>query len=128
MEPVNNVCSGIPDVSIGAPPGKENEIMPLPAVMGLHHSGMPVIVSRWQPTPEELNALADGGSVYLYVFSGVMVPVMLTTDAPVGVTQYLGAAPQIISPDHPDYARMAVAKIDPPGPPDPPRTPFRRVG
>lgn len=139
MEPAKNVCAGIVDTEIGAPPGHENEILPLPAAIGLHHTGMPMIISRWALTPEERQAIYDGADIYLHVFSRQMVPVMLTTEAPVVVpifeAEHNVPRPIILTPDHPQYYRYApqsaipsAPDAGPPGPPSPPRPPFHRVG
>lgn len=109
MYPVKDVIPGTPDTNIGAPPGQEDEIQPLPAAIGPHHSGMPMIVSRWRPTPAERAAIAAGGDVFLHVFSRVMVPVLVTTDQPIWAGD--GKRLVILTPDHPDYAGLTA----PPG-------------
>lgn len=40
------------------------------------------MISSWQPTPAELKALNEGGSVYLTVLGSAHPPVMLTTIDP----------------------------------------------
>lgn len=111
MEPVNNAVACIPDTNIGAPPGQEEQVQPLPAAMGTHYTGMPIIVSRWKLTPHERQAIVDGGDVYLCVFSPVMVPVMLTTDRPIAGYKGIGGPMVILTPDHPDYGMLT----SPPG-------------
>lgn len=55
-----------------APPGKEGE------VRDLHIAEIDgCCVSRWEPTPAEMEMLAAGGSVELWVMGG-QPPVMLT--------------------------------------------------
>lgn len=39
--------------------------------------GLPVMISAWQPTPEELHALVHGASVYLQVVGQGHPPVCL---------------------------------------------------
>jgi hypothetical protein len=85
--------------------------MPLPAAIGTHYTGMPLIVSRWKLTPEERQAVANGGDLFLCVFSGVMVPVMLTTDKPSAVRNGTNGPVVIMTPDHPDYKGLTA----PPG-------------
>jgi hypothetical protein len=58
-------------LTMKAPPGSEGE------VRDLHVSVVDgCYVSRWEPTPRELQILCDGGSVELWVM-GSQPPVML---------------------------------------------------
>lgn len=59
-----------------APPGKEGEVRDLHV---LAQDGC--CVSRWEPTPGELEVLNNGGSVELWVMGG-QPPVMLTVARP----------------------------------------------
>jgi hypothetical protein len=106
---VKDVVVGMPDKLIGAPPGHEDDIIPLPATIGKHHSGMPLIVSRWHPTEDERQAIAAGGDIFLTAFSSVMIPVMLTTAQPIAIRNANG--PVILTPAHPDYETLTA----PPG-------------
>lgn len=59
-----------------APPGKEGEVRDLHVLVT---DGC--CVSRWEPTPRELEALNRGGSIELWVM-GVQPPVMLAVAEP----------------------------------------------
>lgn len=43
---------------------------------------MPVMVSRWQPTPEEISAIMSGAGIYLTVCGTSHPPVMLDVRRP----------------------------------------------
>lgn len=107
MEPVKNVIPGIQDTEIAPPPGEEETVLPLPAVITLNHDGWPVIISRFQLQPHEREAIARGEDVYLYVFAPQMVPVIMTTDKPLVGTRGIGGPQTIVLPDNPDYPMLA---------------------
>ena len=57
--------------TFGAPVGHNHEALPcetLSVTVGRDDSGMPVMASFWQPTPEELESLNAGRPVILYVY------------------------------------------------------------
>ena len=60
--------------SFGAPSGMEEEVAALPVFKGIIN-GMPGNMSAWKPSPEELEALNNGGLVYLTIY-GVGHPVV----------------------------------------------------
>lgn len=62
---------------LGAPPGWDQGDLPcgaLPVTRG-EHEGMPVRVSFWQPTAEEIEAIKSGAMVTLWVY-GAFHPVV----------------------------------------------------
>lgn len=68
---------------LGAPKGWDHGSLPcgaLPVTQG-EHDGIPVRVSFWQPTPEELRALQDGAMVTLWVYGAFHPPVAVGVDA-----------------------------------------------
>lgn len=58
----------------------QGQCMGLPILDTTDAHGNPVMVSAWQPTPDELRALNAGAPVYLWVYSVGHPPVMLTVD------------------------------------------------
>ena len=42
--------------------------------------GMPFIVMGYKPTPEELEELKEGGTIYLSIIGDLLPPHLLTTD------------------------------------------------
>lgn len=69
---------------LGRPAGTDDQDCgPLPivrAVVALPSGAeAPCVVSCWQPTPEEIEALADGGRIYLHVLGHTMPPVIVST-------------------------------------------------
>lgn len=81
MKPVN-----FPEAehSLGRPSDmKDDECGPLPVAHGLidvgENGSFPVVISAWQLTPEELEALNKGGHLYLHVLGKTMAPVILST-------------------------------------------------
>lgn len=68
---------------IGRPPGySEEEVGGLPALIDSSDVRFPAIRSYWQPSGEELKALADGAYIELEVIAHQMVPVALNIVAP----------------------------------------------
>lgn len=49
--------------------------------------GTPLIVSYWKPSYEDLQALNNGGGIYLMITTNVQPPVCLQTESPFGVEQ-----------------------------------------
>lgn len=43
---------------------------------------MPTIISKWQPSKEDIEAITNGEAVYLYITGGSMPPVSLGTENP----------------------------------------------
>jgi hypothetical protein len=44
--------------------------------------GTPVIISYWKPSYEDLQALNNGGGIYLMITANVQPPVSLLTESP----------------------------------------------
>ena len=63
---------------LGAPPDWQPEhgyCQALPVTRAQTAEGLPVVVSFWRPSAEDLAQLAAGGLVALHVFGGAMPPV-----------------------------------------------------
>jgi len=62
----------------------DDDVKQLPVMVGKHPlpSGKNALalVSRWTPTPEERQAIADGADIYLHVLSKNQPPVLLATE------------------------------------------------
>lgn len=71
---------------IGKPKGSTDEqCTSLPAYVGTednHGEKWPVIISCFEPTPAELEALNKGGKIWLRAYTYQMVPVYLGVDNP----------------------------------------------
>lgn len=67
---------------LGAPKGWDQTELPCGAlpVTRVVADGVPHVVSFWQPTPEELKALAAGAPVELWVVGHTMPPVALAVE------------------------------------------------
>lgn len=66
------------NLTLGPPEGKtEDQVGSLRVYSDGEH-----IISRWKPTGDELKALVNGGSLWLWVGGKAMPPVSLTTDHP----------------------------------------------
>lgn len=71
------------NATYGPPKGFDpSQVVPIPAYMGEvrggNCDGQMITVVCWKPTYEELQALVEGGGVYLTMFGG-LAPHMLTT-------------------------------------------------
>ena len=53
--------------NLGAPEGCEDVCVSLPIIDTIDDNGFPVMVSCWEPTPEEAEALANGARILLLV-------------------------------------------------------------
>lgn len=49
-------------------------------VVGGSVDGMPVVVTAWMPSPEDIAALAAGRPLYVSIIGGFLPPHMVTTD------------------------------------------------
>lgn len=67
-----------------APKGCEESCSDLPMTV-CQIEGLPVLVSFWQPTAEELQALANGGAVMLHVYGQMHPMVYLSVEPLTGV-------------------------------------------
>lgn len=66
----------------GKPAGwTDEECGTLPAFLGTRE-GRPVIITKWQPSLEDLNELNNGGAIYLEIVSGCLPPIDLYTENP----------------------------------------------
>lgn len=71
--------------TLGAPPDWDEERDGLCGglpILDTMEGGQPVMISAWQPTPEELLALMAGASVYLKVVGRGHPPVMVWVETP----------------------------------------------
>ncbi len=64
------------DCVMSAPPGMEEAVDPLSVVMGTME-GVPMVVSCWKPTREELDEITRTGRVWLMILGDTMPPVYL---------------------------------------------------
>lgn len=67
---------------LGAPPDWDQGSLPCSAIPVTKATleGSPVIISFWQPTPEEVQQLANGGLIALWVIGDTMPPVSLNVE------------------------------------------------
>lgn len=68
------------------------DCMDLKTWRGNQQDGTPVVISKFQPSKEDLEELNRGGSIYLYVIGVSMPPVSLQTENPF---YYLDNPPEI---------------------------------
>lgn len=62
--------------------GKSQGYIGLPikdTILGVDGGEFPVMISAWEPTPEDLRALNEGGKIYLAVFGTSHPPVLMST-------------------------------------------------
>ncbi len=45
-------------------------------------NGTPVIISKWQPSKEDIEAINRGEGIYLYIIGAGMPPVSICTESP----------------------------------------------
>jgi hypothetical protein len=95
----------IADMDLVAPPGWEPrtyaedqpEYLPLPTLVSMDAAGR--VVSRWQPTAEERQRIAEGADVYVTVmtFHGPLQPQLVTVGgaplAPIPESERIEAKP-----------------------------------
>lgn len=68
--------------------GTEDRVEPLKVIKAF----MPdlnsyVLISEWEPTPQERQAIANGANIHLHVMGEVMPPAALTVSEPVLLRQ-----------------------------------------
>lgn len=68
---------------LGAPPGWDHQELPCDAlpVTRTEWGGLSAVVSYWQPTPAEIEAIKAGQPVQLWVCGASMPPVALMVEA-----------------------------------------------
>lgn len=49
---------------------------------GIDPNGMPVLISKWQPSKEDIEAINNGEGIWLQIVSEVMPPVAVFTESP----------------------------------------------
>lgn len=62
--------------------GKSQGYLGLPikdAILNVGGVEFPVMISAWEPTPEDLRILNEGGKIYLAVFGKSHPPVLMST-------------------------------------------------
>lgn len=59
-------------ITVGAPPGMEDEVRPIEVLMGPDQWG-PVIIERWAPDADELAMLQAGGQIELKLWMPQLV-------------------------------------------------------
>jgi hypothetical protein len=65
------------------PKGWEDEACgDLPVFKGNDSDGNPVIISKWQPSKEDIDAINNGQGIYLSICGTGMPPVSLFTENP----------------------------------------------
>jgi len=62
------------------PPKGDTDCRPLPILRMTDTGGLPVVVSFWKPTPEELAQLNAGGVVALHVWGRTHAPLYVGTE------------------------------------------------
>lgn len=62
----------------------EEQCGSLPVWAGKDADGVPVIISCWQPSREDLQELMETGRLWLVVTGSVQPPVRITTENPFG--------------------------------------------
>lgn len=69
---------------LGPPKGMgEDEVRSLHTFRGTYgENGPPVVISKWKPTQQEIDALQAGEGLWLHCLGTTMPPVILTTDNP----------------------------------------------
>lgn len=68
---------------LGPPQGlTEEEVYSLNVWQGLNSDKIPITISCWKLTQEEIDHLLKGGRLWLHIFGGGMPPVGLTTQHP----------------------------------------------
>jgi hypothetical protein len=65
----------------------EEQCFDVHAFIGQDIDGMPVVITKWQPTAEERTRLALGEPVWLHIIGHTMPPVAITMDDPFSKTQ-----------------------------------------
>jgi hypothetical protein len=60
----------------------DEECMDLHVHKGQYPNGTPTIISYWKPNKEDLEALNNGGGIYLEIIGQGMPPVALFTENP----------------------------------------------
>lgn len=60
----------------------ETECGPIDALIGETEAGVPMIVTCFKPSPEDLERLSAGGCLWLSIVGNQMPPVQLNTDSP----------------------------------------------
>lgn len=71
------------NVTFTAAEGDEDRVSSLQVYQGVAIEEYPVIVSKWQPSAQDLERLNNGGGIYLTIVSESLAPVSLTTENPV---------------------------------------------
>jgi hypothetical protein len=67
----------------GAPKGEEDKVNGMPAYKGAEAgTNWPLSISCWEPTPEDLNRLNEGGKIWLRVYGTDHPPVSISTEHP----------------------------------------------
>jgi len=70
--------------TFAAPPEMDQDVQQLPVMVGKQPlpSGKNALalVSRWTPTPDEREAIANGDDIYLHVLAKNQPPVLLATE------------------------------------------------
>jgi len=67
---------------MGPPSDMRDSCTAIPAFRGDHDEDGPVVITRWHPSQEEVEALESGGDLYLTVYGKGMPPVHLGTADP----------------------------------------------
>jgi hypothetical protein len=60
----------------------DEECSSLPVWRGEDANGLPVIISKWMPSEEDIEAINRGESIYLQIVGNGMPPVCLFTENP----------------------------------------------
>jgi hypothetical protein len=67
----------------GAPKGEEDKVGGMTANRGVEEgTGWPLSISCWEPTPEDLKRLNEGGKIWLRVYGQGHPPVSISTEHP----------------------------------------------
>jgi hypothetical protein len=58
--------------------GKQQGYLGLPVLDCVDENGQPMMISSWQPTPDELTRLKLGAPIYLWVYGTMHPPVIIS--------------------------------------------------
>jgi len=60
----------------------DEECASLRVYRGNTSDGVPVIISKWQPSKEDIDAINNGEGIFVYITGTGMPPISLTTENP----------------------------------------------
>lgn len=64
--------------------GTEDSVEPLKVIkVFMPDLNSYVLISEWEPTPEERKAIAEGANIHLHIMGEALPPVALTVELPV---------------------------------------------